>query len=76
VHGAGGQLGERRLVGRHDHRAALDEPGECLHDEFLGVHVESGGGFVEQHQRGVHEQGSGDADSLALSAGQAGAAGG
>ena len=50
-----------------------------MHDEFLGADVQADGGFVEQHDRGVDEQCAGDADALALPAGQpdpAGADGG
>ena len=58
-----------------------DEGGAPLHGLFeRGLHspfalrVERAGGFVQQQQRGVLQNGAGDADALALSAGQAHAA--
>ena len=58
-----------------------DQGGAVAHGVFeRGLHialaggVEGAGGFVEQQQRGVFENGAGDADALALSAAQAHAA--
>ena len=58
-------------MGDHHHgHAAL---GQLLHDvEHLAHHlgVEGGGRLVKQHDIGVHAQGTGDGDTLFLTAGQ------
>src|SRR5690554_7632385 len=40
------------------------------HDLTRGLGVEAGGGFVDQQQAGALNQGPGDADPLALAAGE------
>ena len=75
VHGAGGQRSDRGPMRRRDDRATFDEPAQRLDNEILGVDVQAGGGFVEEHDGGVDEQCAGDADALALPAGQPGPAG-
>lgn len=39
-------------------------------DDLLGLGVERGGGFVEEEDLGVSDQGAGDGDTLFLAAGQ------
>ncbi len=58
-----------------------DERGACLHELFqrglnqaFAFGVEGTGGFVEQQYGQVSQDGAGDGDALALSAGQADAA--
>jgi hypothetical protein len=46
-----------------------------LVDESFGLGVEGRGGFVEDQDVGVLEQGAGDGDALLLAAGELGAAG-
>src|SRR6185437_6516787 len=61
-------------VGDGDHGAAAHQAGERLADDFLGFTVERRGGFVEQEERRVLEEGAGDGDALALAAGELDAA--
>ncbi len=71
--GVGDFAGEAHFVGDDDHGHAFF--GEVLHDgedfaDFFGV--QGGGGFVEEHDLGVHGQGPGDRDALLLAAGELG----
>lgn len=52
VDAAGGQGGQRWLVGGRDEGAAPREPGEGLHDNLFGVRVEADGGFLEHQHPG------------------------
>ena len=48
----------------------LHQPAQRLADRFLGFAVERGGGFVEQQERRVLEEGARNRDALALAAGE------
>ena len=74
VDGAGGDRGQLGLMSCHDHSPALHERVQGRDDCLLGVMVEADGGFVEQHDGRIDEQGTGDADPLALAARQTDAA--
>ena len=63
--------GEPHLVGDDDHRHAF--LGKLFHhrEHFADqLRVKRRGGFVEQHELGVHRQRPGDRDPLLLAAGQ------
>ena len=62
-------------VGDDEGGAAGHEALEGFVDEALGLAVEGGGGFVEEEDFGIGEDGPGDGDALALAAGEFGAAG-
>ena len=70
-----GGAGEPRRVGDEDARAAAHQAVQALQHLVLAVGVERGGGLVEDDDRRVAQQRAGDADALALAAGQAGALG-
>src|SRR5579875_2652825 len=55
-------------MGDDEDGAALHEGGERLLDEALGFGIEVGGGFVEDEDGRVFEQGAGDGNALALAA--------
>ncbi len=60
-------------VGDHDDGSAVvGEAAQHLHDGAVHAGVESAGGFVEEQQGRLGEQFEGDADALALAAGEAG----
>ena len=65
-----GQADGRQPVGDHDGRAALQQRRQGGVDLGLDLHVDGAGGVVEHEQPGVHEQGAGDGDALALTARQ------
>ena len=57
-------------VGDGDDGLALHQPFQRVDHEFFGFAVERGGGFVEQKDRAVANHHPGDADALALPAGE------
>ena len=61
-------------VGDDDRCAVAHEAFQCLLDEPFRFRVERRGGLVEDEQRGILEDGAGDADALALAAGELAAA--
>ncbi len=61
-------------MGDGDDRAAGHQPFQRLDHKVLGLRVQRGSRFVEDQNRVVADQRSGDADALALAAGQRGAA--
>jgi hypothetical protein len=63
-----GLCDRRQTVGDHDGRTACVKR---LLDRLLGFRIESRGRLVEQDDRRVLEEGAGDGDALALSAGAA-----
>src|SRR5471030_1878650 len=67
VHGAEG--GE--AVGDADDGAVFGEMVDGFLDFGLGLGIEGGGGFVEDEEGGVADEGAGDGDALALAAGEA-----
>ena len=64
----------RKTVGDRDHGAPAHQPAERLADRFLGFAVERGGGFVEQQDRRVLQEGARNRDALPLAARQLDAA--
>ena len=54
----------------HDGGAVLAEMLDRFLHLFLGFRVERGGGFVQQHDWCISDQGAGDRDPLALASGQ------
>jgi hypothetical protein len=63
--------GELHFVGDDDHGHAFF--GQVAHDaqDFVAqLGVERAGGFVEEHDSGLHREGAGDGDSLLLAAGE------
>jgi hypothetical protein len=61
-------------VGDHEHRDLSAEGGDGLHDAVLGLGIEGGGGLVEDEELRLVVEGAGEADALALAAGEADAA--
>ena len=61
-------------MGDGDDGLALHELFEGVDDEFFGFAVERGGGLVEQEDGAVADHDAGDADALALAAGEGRAA--
>jgi len=61
-------------VGDDDGGAVGAEFGERGLNEVLGFHIDSGGGFIEQQDGGVFEEGAGEGEALALAAAQEDAA--
>eukprot|EP00903_Cladosiphon_okamuranus_P003719 g3717.t1 len=61
-------------VGDDEGGAVCAEEVECLLDEFFGGVVEGGGGFVEQEDGWIPEEGPCDGDALFFSSGKADAA--
>ena len=57
-------------MGDDDTGAVFHEASEGVLDEFFRLGVEGGGGFVEDEDGGVFEDGAGDGDALALAAGE------
>src|SRR5437588_497888 len=51
-----------------DDRSARGEPLDGSHHLGFGLHVEVGGGLVEDEDRGVAQNGPGDGDALSLAA--------
>ena len=58
----------------HQHGNLVAEAGDGLHDAVLGFRVECGGGLVEDEEFRLVVEGAGEADALALAAGEADAA--
>ena len=69
-----GILDGREPVGDGDGGACLHKPVEGFLHQSLALGVEGGSGLVEDKNVGVLEDGTGDADALALSAGEFAAA--
>lgn len=67
-HAYGGQA-----VGDDEYGAVAADGLHVLHNGAFGFVVERAGGFVENQDARVADQGAGDGDALALAAGQAGA---
>ena len=63
-----------KAVGDDETGAAFHETFECFIDKPLAFGAKGGGGFVEQEDAGIGQNGAGDGDALALAAGQLGAA--
>ena len=63
-----------KAVGDDETGAAFHETFQCFIGGPLALGVEGGGGFVEQEDAGIGQNGAGDGDALALAAGQLGAA--
>ena len=63
-----------QAVGDDDGGAPLQQGVQRLLDQGLGEAVHVGGGFVQDEDARVGEQGAGDADQLALPDGQVGGA--
>lgn len=61
-----------QAVGDGQHRGALDQDRARLGDQVVVLGVERGGRFVEDDDRGLLEQCSGDRHALALAAGEQG----
>ena len=61
-------------VGDDEGGATLHEALEGFVDEALGLAVEGGGGFVEEEDFRICEDGAGNGDALALAARELGAA--
>ena len=59
-------------VGNDQHRLALKQTGEGGLDGAFVLHVQAGGGLIQQHHRRVLQQGPGDGDPLPLPAGEGG----
>ena len=66
-----GLLHRRQAVGDHQRRAAGHQPRQSLLDQVLALGVQRAGGLVQQQDRRIGEQGAGDGQALALTAGQA-----
>ena len=64
----------REAVGDDEGGAALHEEVEAVLDHGFGLGVEGAGGFVEDEDARVGENGAGDGDALALAAGELDAA--
>jgi hypothetical protein len=60
----------RQAVGDHQGGAALHQPFQRRLHQRLALGVERRGGFVQQQDRRVLQEGAGDGDALALTAGQ------
>ena len=72
-HAVGHGAGEAHFVGHADHGHAF--LGEVHHNvQHFADHfrVEGGGGFVEEHELGLHGKGAGDGHALLLAAGEHG----
>jgi len=61
-------------VGDGDDSAALHQFARGFFEQGFGFGVEAGGGFVENQDGGIFEEGAREGDSLGLSAGETGAA--
>ena len=61
----------REPMGDDDGGAATAEAGERLLHQRLAFGVQRAGGFIEQQDAGVAEQGAGQSDALALATGEA-----
>src|SRR5690349_2230518 len=70
-HAVCGLAGEAHFVGDHDHgHALLGELDHHIQDLVDHFGVQRRGGFVEQHDLGLHGQGAGNGDALLLATGQ------
>ena len=65
-----GVLHRAHPLGNHKRRAALHDSPERLLDAVFGLHVHTGGGVVENQQRRVEQEGTGNGHPLALAAGE------
>ena len=70
-----GQRDHAHAVRDHERGAVAGEFFEHLEDELLAFDVDLAGGFVEEQDFGVAEDGAGERDALPLAAGEAAAAG-
>jgi hypothetical protein len=61
-------------MGNGDGGASLHQFAGGFFEQGFGFRVERGGGFVENQNRRVFEEGAGEGEALGLSAGEAGAA--
>src|SRR5579871_4192849 len=57
-------------MGNDEGRAAAHEIGQALLDEGFGFGIEAGGGFVEDENAGLGQDGARDGDALFLAAGE------
>ena len=63
--------GKTHLVGHHDHGHAFPREGDHGVEHFVDhFGVERAGGFVEEHDLGLHRECAGDGDALLLTAGK------
>ena len=69
-----GVVDGRKAVGDYDRSAALQQGVKCVLDELFAFGVEGRSRFVQNQDFGVLEYGSGDAQALALTAREVGAA--
>ncbi len=74
-HNAVGQRDHARAMGDHEGSTVAGEFLQHLEDELFAFKVDLAGGFVEQEDFGVAENGAGERDSLPLATGEAAAGG-
>src|ERR1700693_3238182 len=60
----------RKAMGDHKSRATTHQVAQTFLDEGFGLRVEAGGGFVQDENAGIGENGAGDGDALLLSTGK------
>ena len=58
----------RQTVGNHDNGAATGQLGKRLLDQRLVLRVSKGGGFIENHDGRILQDGPGQGDALLLAA--------
>ncbi|MNI56600.1 hypothetical protein D3C73_1116120 [compost metagenome] len=66
-----GVFNRGQAMGDHQSGSVLHQARQRLLDQVLTLGIEGAGGFVEEQDRGVHQQRAGDGQALALAAGQA-----
>ena len=57
-------------VGDDEDGFVFDEAGECLLNGGFVLHIQAGGGFVQQNDRRVLQKRTGDGNALTLAAGK------
>ena len=60
-------------VGDDQHCLALEQAGEGFLNSALILHIQAGGGFIQENDRCVFQKSTGDGDPLPLPAGEGGA---
>ncbi|MND85551.1 hypothetical protein D3C80_774820 [compost metagenome] len=60
-----------QAVSDHQGGAPAHQGRQCLLDQVFALRIEGAGGFVEQQDRRIHQQGPGDRQALALATRQA-----
>jgi hypothetical protein len=66
-------LDGRQPVGDHERGASFEEALDGLLDQYLALRIQGAGGFVENQNLRIPQDGPGNGDPLALAAGQLGA---